>query len=55
LERVLDIAADAEPRDFEFIVAIERRIAQVLRATGRGDEADEIERRITAVSEIIEG
>jgi tetratricopeptide (TPR) repeat protein len=54
LERVLDIAADTDPRDFEFIVAIERRIAQVLRTTGRGDEADEIERRISAVTEIIE-
>jgi predicted negative regulator of RcsB-dependent stress response len=54
LERVLDIAADADPRDFEFIVAIERRIAGVLRATGRADEADEIERRISSVTEIIE-
>jgi tetratricopeptide (TPR) repeat protein len=54
LERVLDIATDADPRDFEFIVAIERRISGVLRATGRADEADEIERRISSVTEIIE-
>ena len=54
LERVLDIAADAEPRDFEFIVAIEQRIADVLHATGRSEEAIEIERRIAAVSEILE-
>ncbi|MEY3169952.1 MAG: hypothetical protein RL421_1195 [Actinomycetota bacterium] len=54
LERVLDIAADAEPKDFEFIVAIERRIAGILHAEGRSDEASEIERRITAISEILE-
>jgi hypothetical protein len=51
---VLDIAADAEPKDFEFIVAIERRIAGILHAEGRSDEASEIERRITAISEILE-
>lgn len=54
LERVLDIAADAEPRDFEFIVAIEKRIAEVLDSIGRSDEATEIERRIASVAEILE-
>ncbi len=54
LERVLDIAAESDLKDFEFIIAIERRIAQVLRAIGREEEADEIERRISSVSEIIE-
>ena len=54
LERVLDIAADAEPRDFEFIVAIERRIAEVLHSIGRSEEAIEIERRIASVAEILE-
>lgn len=54
LERVLDIAAESEPKDFEFIMAIERRIAQILHTLGRSDEAIEIERRITAISEILE-
>ena len=54
LERVLDIAAEAEPRDFQFIIAIERRIAEILHATGRSEEAIEIERRITSVAEILE-
>ena len=54
LERVLDIAADAENKDFDFIVAIERRIATILHAQGRSDEALEIERRITSVAQILE-
>jgi tetratricopeptide (TPR) repeat protein len=54
LERVLDIAADAEPKDFEFIVAIERRIAEILHTQGRSEEAIEIERRIASISEILE-
>lgn len=54
LERVLDVAAETEPKDFEFIVAIERRIAEILHATGRSEEAIEIERRIASVAEILE-
>lgn len=54
LERVLDIAADAENKDFDFIVAIERRIATILHAQGRSDEALEIERRIASVAQILE-
>ena len=54
LERVLDIAADAEGKDFEFIVAIERRIAEILHTQGKSEEAAEIERRIAAVSTILE-
>lgn len=54
LDRVLEIATDAENKDFEFIVEIERRMATVLHALGRDDEADEIERRIEAVAEIVE-
>ena len=54
MERVLDIAADAENKDFDFIIAIERRIAEVLHAQGRSEEAAEIERRITAVTTILE-
>lgn len=54
LERVLEVATEADPRDFEFIVAIEKRIAEVLHSLGRSVEAIEIERRISAVSEILE-
>ncbi len=54
LERVLDIAAESDPKDFEFIMAIERRIAEILHTQGRSEEATEIERRITAIAEILE-
>lgn len=55
LQRVLDITTDAEWKDFEFIVEIEKRIAGVLRTLGRAVEADEIERRIASVTDVIEG
>ena len=54
LDRVLEIATESDNKDFEFIVEIETRIAQVLHKLGRDDEADVIERRIKAVSEVIE-
>ena len=54
LERVLETATDNEPRDFEFILEIERRIASVLRKLDRIDEANEIERRLVAVAEVVE-
>ena len=54
LERVLEISTESEWKDFEFIVDIERRIAGVLRSLGRLDEADEIERRLTSVTEVTE-
>lgn len=54
MERVLDTAAEADLKDFEFIVSIERRIAAILHTLGRSDEAIEIERRIKSVSEVIE-
>lgn len=54
LERVLDDATDSDPRDFEFILEVERRMASALRALDREDDALEIERRLLAVSEIIE-
>ena len=54
LERVLDVATETEPRDFEFIVAIEKRIAEILHSMGRSEEAVEIERRIASVAEILE-
>jgi tetratricopeptide (TPR) repeat protein len=49
LDGVLQIIADDEPKDFEFIVDIESRMADVMRALGRVEEAAEIERRLTAV------
>ena len=54
LENVLAIVSEDEPKDFEFIVDIETRIASILRMQGRGDEADEIERRLKSVQEALE-
>ena len=53
LDRVLEIATDNENKDFEFILEIEGRMADVLHSLGREDEADEIKRRIRAVEEVI--
>ena len=53
LDRVLEIATDNESKDFEFILEIEGRMADVLHSLGREDEADEIRRRIIAVEEVI--
>jgi tetratricopeptide (TPR) repeat protein len=53
LDGVLQIIADDEPKDFEFIVDIESRMADVMRALGRTDEAAEIERRLTAVRDCL--
>ena len=54
LERVLEIATESDWKDFDFIVEIERHIARSLRELGRLDEADEIERRLTSVTEVTE-
>jgi tetratricopeptide (TPR) repeat protein len=54
LERVLEVATETDPKDFEFILEVERRIAGALRTLGREDEAAEIERRLLAVSDVIE-
>jgi tetratricopeptide (TPR) repeat protein len=54
LQKVLDITTDSEWKDFEFIVEIEKKIAGVLRIVNRHVEADEIERRIASVIEVIE-
>ena len=53
LDGVLQIIADDEPKDFEFIVDIESRMADVMRAVGRVGEAAEIERRLTAVRDTL--
>jgi len=54
LDRVLEIATESESKDFEFIVEIERRMAVVLHQLGKDEEAEEIERRIKAVADIVE-
>ena len=53
LEQVLQTATDDDPKDFELIVDIETRMASVMRAHGRVEEADEIMRRLAAVSEVL--
>ena len=53
LDGVLQIISDDEPKDFEFIVDIESRMADVMRALGRVEEAAEIERRLTAVRDTL--
>jgi hypothetical protein len=54
MEKVLDIVAESEPKDFEFIMEIEKEIASVLRRIGRDAEADEIDRRLESISEVID-
>jgi tetratricopeptide (TPR) repeat protein len=54
LEQVLSIVSEDEPKDFEFIVDVETRIAKIIRMQGRSDEADEIERRLKAVQDALE-
>ncbi len=53
LEEVLSVVSEDEPKDFEFIVDLETRIAKIIRMQGRNDEADEIERRLKAVQEAL--
>jgi len=53
LDGVLIIIAEDEPKDFEFILDIETRMVAVMRQLGRMEEADEVERRLTAVREAL--
>ena len=53
LEQVLSVVSEDEPKDFEFIVDLESRIAKIIRMQGRTDEADEIERRLKAVQDAL--
>jgi len=53
LDGVLQIMAEDEPKDFEFIIDIESRMADVMRTLGRIDEAAEIERRLTTVRDTL--
>ena len=54
LEQVLSVVSEDEPKDFEFIVDVETRIAKIIRMQGRTDEADEIERRLKSVQETLD-
>ena len=54
LENVLETVTESEFKDFEFIIDIERKIALVLRKLNRGAEAQEIERRLDAVTDVID-
>jgi hypothetical protein len=53
LDGVLQIIAEDEPKDFEFILDIETRMVAVMRQLGRMDEADEVERRLNSVREAL--
>ena len=53
LDGVLQIIAEEEPKDFEFILDIEERMVSVMRQLGRIDEADEAERRLKTVREAL--
>ena len=54
LDNVLQIIADDEPKDFEFIMDIETRMSAVMRQLGRSDEANEIDRRLASVREVMD-
>ena len=54
LENVLETVTESEFKDFEFIIDIERKIALVLRKLDRLGEAQEIERRLDAVTDVID-
>jgi tetratricopeptide (TPR) repeat protein len=54
LENVLESVTEAEFKDFEFIIDIERKIALSLTKLERVDEANEIIRRLDAVTEVID-
>jgi tetratricopeptide (TPR) repeat protein len=54
LRKVLHTIAEADEKDFDFILEVEQEIASTLRRRGDFEAADEIERRISAVREVIE-
>ena len=53
LDGVLQIVAEDEPKDFEFILDIEDRMVASMRQLGRMEEADEVERRLSSVREAL--
>jgi tetratricopeptide (TPR) repeat protein len=53
LDNVLTIITEDEPKDFDFILDVESRMAKVLRELGRIEDADEVERRLASVRETL--
>lgn len=53
LDNVLQIISEEEPKDFDFILDIESRMSAVMRQLGRTAEADEVDRRLASVREIL--
>jgi tetratricopeptide (TPR) repeat protein len=54
LDNVLQIVADDEPKDFELIMDIETRMSAVMRQLGRFEEANEVDRRLASVREVMD-
>ena len=54
LDNVLQIVADDEPKDFEFIMDIETRMSAVMRQLDRIEEANEVDRRLASVREVMD-
>jgi len=54
LDNVLQIVADDEPKDFEFIMDIESRMSAVMHQLGRMEEANEVDRRLASVREVMD-
>ena len=50
---IIQIIAEDEPKDFDFILDIEDRMVVVMRQLGRMEEADEVERRLASVREAL--
>ena len=53
LDNVLQVTAEDDAKDFEFIIEIESQMAIVMRKLGRIEEADEVERRLASVKEAL--
>lgn len=53
LDGVLQIVAEDDQKDFEFILDIETRMVSVMRQLGRIDEAEEVERRLNSVRDVL--
>ncbi len=53
LDNVLQVTAEDDAKDFEFIIEIESQMAVVMRQLGRIEEADEVERRLATVKEAL--
>ena len=53
LDGVLQIVAEDDQKDFEFILDIETRMVAVMHQLGRIEEADEVERRLNSVRDAL--